>query len=241
MRRIGNGLCAQMVHGSQLGLLYGVLNGRWVPRLLLRLVIVSCRRSNMGIIRNGRMAMWIVTTTCHCLTLMGHHHMHHDSCLTTAASIYASETSQKIIRMTWEGVPDRWMSQNKKEISNKWEITDQGEHPWIIVRIQILCNWAHHWIMIHQGAYIQWILECFGMANSDTVATPMDNTVKLTAAMNNNLFEHHTLYHEAIGALLYASMGTRPNITFTVQTLSQFASKPSKEHWQAIKRVLRYL
>ena len=26
-----------------------------------------------------------------------------------------------------------------------------------------------------------------------------------------------------------------------VQTLSQFASRPSKEHWQAIKRVLRYL
>src|SRR6202453_4493436 len=95
--------------------------------------------------------------------------------------------------------------------------------------------------MIHQGAYIQQILEWFGMANSNTVTTPMDHSIKLTPATNNNLFEHPTLYREAIGALLYASMGTRPDITFAVQTLSQFASKLSKEHWQAIKRVLRYL
>ena len=79
------------------------------------------------------------------------------------------------------------------------------------------------------------------MANSDTVATPMDNTIRLTTATDDDLFEHPTLYREAIGALLYASMGTRPDITFAVQVLSQFASRPSKEHWRAIKRVLRYL
>ena len=79
------------------------------------------------------------------------------------------------------------------------------------------------------------------MANSDTVSTPMDSATKLTTVTEDKLFEHPTLYREAIGALLYASMGTRPNITFAVQTLSQFASKPSKEHWQAVKRVLQYL
>ena len=73
------------------------------------------------------------------------------------------------------------------------------------------------------------------MANSDTVATPMDNTVKLTAATDDNLFEHPTLYQEAIGALLYASMGTRPDITFVVQTLSQFTSKPLKEYSDTYK------
>ena len=37
-----------MVHGSQLGLLYGVLNGQQLPGLLLRLVIVSSSGSNVG-------------------------------------------------------------------------------------------------------------------------------------------------------------------------------------------------
>ena len=50
-----------MVHRSQCGLLYGVLNGRWVPRLLPRLVIVSCSGSSMGTNRKWPMATWIVT------------------------------------------------------------------------------------------------------------------------------------------------------------------------------------
>ena len=56
-----NGLHAQTVHGSQLGLLYGVLNGQWVLRLLPRLVIVSCSGSSMGTNRKWPMATWIVT------------------------------------------------------------------------------------------------------------------------------------------------------------------------------------
>ena len=61
MRGIGNGLHAQTVHRSQLGLLYRVLNGRWVPRLLPRLVIVSCSGSSVGTNWKWLMAMWIVT------------------------------------------------------------------------------------------------------------------------------------------------------------------------------------
>ena len=61
MRGSGNGLRAQTVHGSQLGLLYGVLNGRWVLRLLPRLMIVSCSGSSVGTNRKWPMATWIVT------------------------------------------------------------------------------------------------------------------------------------------------------------------------------------
>ena len=83
------------------------------------------------------------------------------------------------------------ISQNKREI---WEIMDQGNDLHIIVGIQIIRDWVNKQITIHQGAYIQCILECFGMANSDTVATPMDNTNKLTIATEDDLFEHPTLY-----------------------------------------------
>ena len=106
---------------------------------------------------------------------------------------------------------------------------------------RILQDQTHHWITIHQGTYIWHILDCFGMANLDTIATPMDNNSKLVNATEEDLFKHPTLYREAIGTLLYASMGSRPDITYAVQTLSQFASKPSKDHWWAVKRVLRYL
>lgn len=40
---------------------------------------------------------------------------------------------------------------------------------------------------------------------------------------------------------MYLSVTTRPDITYSVSYLSQFNLKHSNEHWQAAKRVLRYL
>jgi hypothetical protein len=48
-------------------------------------------------------------------------------------------------------------------------------------------------------------------------------------------------YREAIGNLMYASVAMRPDITFAVSTLSQFLENPGEAHWEAVKRVFRYL
>ena len=48
------------------------------------------------------------------------------------------------------------------------------------------------------------------------------------------------IYRDPIGTLQYLSI-TAPDITFVVNRLSQFMHKPSYEHFQAAKRVLRYL
>ena len=71
---------------------------------------------------------------------------------------------------------------------------DQGDDPHIIVGIQISRDRPHKRITIHQSTYIQHILDRFRMANSDTIATPMDHTNKLVAAAEDDLFEHPTLY-----------------------------------------------
>jgi hypothetical protein len=49
------------------------------------------------------------------------------------------------------------------------------------------------------------------------------------------------LYHEAVGSLMYASLGTRLDISFAVQTLSHFSTKPGLAHWEAVKQVFCYL
>eukprot|EP00253_Pinus_taeda_P013465 PITA_13465 len=41
--------------------------------------------------------------------------------------------------------------------------------------------------------------------------------------------------------LMYVMVSTRPDILHAVGVLSRFMAKPGKEHWQAVKRVLRYL
>lgn len=54
------------------------------------------------------------------------------------------------------------------------------------------------------------------------------------------LFEDVLCYRRLVGKLLYLTT-TRPDITFAVQQLSQFLSKPTTRHFKAAHRVLHYL
>ena len=48
-------------------------------------------------------------------------------------------------------------------------------------------------------------------------------------------------YHEAVGSLMYATLGTCPDICFAVQSVSRFNNKPRLSHWEAVKCVFWYL
>ncbi|KAG9449468.1 hypothetical protein H6P81_009433 [Aristolochia fimbriata] len=48
-------------------------------------------------------------------------------------------------------------------------------------------------------------------------------------------------YSSAVGSLMYAMVCTRPDIAFVVGVVSRFLANLSKEHWAAVKWILRYL
>ena len=48
-------------------------------------------------------------------------------------------------------------------------------------------------------------------------------------------------YMQAIGCLLFAAQISRPDITCAVNLLSRYCTNPGKPHWQAVKRIMRYL
>ncbi|XP_073271570.1 secreted RxLR effector protein 161-like [Primulina huaijiensis] len=48
-------------------------------------------------------------------------------------------------------------------------------------------------------------------------------------------------YSNAVGSVMYSMMSTRPDIAYGLGLVSRFMSKPSREHWQAVKWLLRYL
>eukprot|EP00873_Tetraselmis_striata_P039364 jgi/Tetstr1/459628/TSEL_004984.t1 len=48
-------------------------------------------------------------------------------------------------------------------------------------------------------------------------------------------------YQALVGSLLYAMVATRPDIAEAVSKLCRVMAKPEERHWQAAKRVLRYL
>ena len=48
-------------------------------------------------------------------------------------------------------------------------------------------------------------------------------------------------YASAIGSLMYAMVCTRPNIAHAVGVVNRFMSRPGKQHWEAVKWILRHL
>jgi poly(3-hydroxybutyrate) depolymerase len=48
-------------------------------------------------------------------------------------------------------------------------------------------------------------------------------------------------YASAVGSLMYAMICTRPDIAQAVGAVSRFMADPGKEHWDAVKRILRYI
>ena len=49
------------------------------------------------------------------------------------------------------------------------------------------------------------------------------------------------MYRRAIGSLMYLAVATRPDIAFAVSILSRFLNNPGDAHWEAVKRIFRYL
>jgi hypothetical protein len=48
-------------------------------------------------------------------------------------------------------------------------------------------------------------------------------------------------YSLAVGSLMYAMVFTRPNIAHAVGVVSRYMNNSGKEHWEAVKWILRYL
>ncbi|XP_060171025.1 uncharacterized mitochondrial protein AtMg00810-like [Lycium barbarum] len=57
---------------------------------------------------------------------------------------------------------------------------------------------------------------------------------------NNEELSDQSTYQRLIGKLIYLTM-TRPDISFSVQNLSQFLQRPKESHMEATIRIVRYL
>nr|XP_016468611.1 PREDICTED: uncharacterized mitochondrial protein AtMg00810-like [Nicotiana tabacum] len=103
-------------------------------------------------------------------------------------------------------------------------------------------------ILIYQRKYTVELIVKVGLAGSKPAITPMEQNKKLTTVeygTHCNLKDDPALtdvkgYQKLIGKLLYLTL-TRPDIAYTVQTLSQFMQDPKKSHLEATHRLVRYL
>ncbi|EJF55486.1 hypothetical protein DICSQDRAFT_25697, partial [Dichomitus squalens LYAD-421 SS1] len=128
------------------------------------------------------------------------------------------------------------------ELAKHVKITNMGP-PTLFLGLEFSRDRTAHTLTICQSQYILRVLERFGMTDSNPVSTPLDPNVKLVkCAEDADLTEMRKCpYQAVIGSLMYAALGTRPDIAYAVQALLQYNSRYGPEHWTAAKHVLRYL
>ena len=93
-------------------------------------------------------------------------------------------------------------------------------------------------VKMNQNKSIGRVLERFNMSNCKPRATPCELKMDLS---NNSDPVDSRKYREIIGSLIYLMTCTRPDLSYTVDKLSQYLSEPRQQHWVAAKHILKYL
>jgi len=124
----------------------------------------------------------------------------------------------------------------KTLLSNNFDMKDPGKAD-VILGIKI--TRSNKGISLDQSHYVEKILKKYNYFDCKPASTPYDPSVKLFKNTGDGV--RQTEYASIIGSLRYTTDCTRPDIAYVVGLLCRFTSRPSKEHWHAIERVMRYL
>jgi ATP-binding cassette subfamily B (MDR/TAP) protein 1 len=133
----------------------------------------------------------------------------------------------------------------KKQLGESFAMKDMGAAKKIL-GISITRDRKEKKLWLSQEHYIQKVLERFNMENAKAVSTPLATRFKLSVQQSpsneaEKTYMSRVPYASVVGSLMYAMVCTRPDIAHAVGTVSRFLSNPGREHWNAVKWILRYL
>jgi len=133
----------------------------------------------------------------------------------------------------------------EKEIQKKFDFRILGELDHYL-GIKYSRDWEKGTISANQGSYIDAATIAFNLESASPVDSPLNPGQKIgrdrcPTDPDEITFMKRVPYRELIGLLMYIANGTRPDICYAVNMLAQVASNPGRVHWEAAKRVVRYL
>jgi hypothetical protein len=126
----------------------------------------------------------------------------------------------------------------KKKIASQFDIKDMGTARYFL-GLEIVRN-SDGSISISQAKYARDVLQRFKMEDCNPQGTPLEPGLTLSKS-DGVALPDRTEYMEVLGSLMYLACNTRPDLCQSVSMLARFMSEPTDRHWQAAKRILRYL
>ncbi|CAI7807514.1 unnamed protein product [Closterium sp. NIES-53] len=157
----------------------------------------------------------------------------HDSLRTTLASlddlIFATGDTEALAHV-------------KSERQKRHTCTDLGELT-SYLGLRITRDRAQCTITLTQSHMVQQVLQRFGFSYSSPQSTPLPTGHSLSAPPSDESVEPSGPYPELVGCLTYLMTCTRPDLAYPLSLLARYVApgRHRKVHWDAAKRVLRYL
>jgi hypothetical protein len=96
-------------------------------------------------------------------------------------------------------------------------------------------------VTVNQRGYSSRILEKFDMSGCNGRLNPIDLGIRLRKRKQDQPNADIEVYRQAIGRLLYAALGSRPDIAYAVGVLGRYAADPGLSHMQAVRHLFQYL
>ena len=133
----------------------------------------------------------------------------------------------------------------KRQLSKSFAMKDLGNAKQIL-GMKISRDRMNGKLWLSQENYIEKVLKRFNMISAKAVSSPLAGHFKLSSSQCPSSDKEkeemsRVPYASAVGSLMYAMVCTRPDIAHAVGVVSRFLSNPGKEHWAAVKWILRYL
>ncbi|CAI7829714.1 unnamed protein product [Closterium sp. NIES-53] len=102
---------------------------------------------------------------------------------------------------------------------------------------------ARRTITLTQSHMVHQVLQRFGFQFSSPQPTPLSTSHSLSAPPSDKSVEPSGPYPELVGCLMYVMTCTRPDLAYPLSLLGCYVAlgRHRKVHWDAAKRVLRYL
>ncbi|RVW37574.1 Retrovirus-related Pol polyprotein from transposon RE1 [Vitis vinifera] len=134
------------------------------------------------------------------------------------------------------GSNEKLVKEFKAEMLKVFEMTDLGLMSYFL---GMEVKQDHGGVFISQKKYAKEILNKFHMDDCKRTSTPMNQKEKFSKDDGTEKVDE-SQYRSLIGCLMYLT-ATRPDIMFSVSLLSRFMHCASEVHFQAAKRIVRYI